>query len=76
MLGFMTEHGPYIIEDGDTKFTVNKFAWNREVSVVYIESPAGVGFSYCTTAAECRFDDNTSADENLAAILYLFKNKF
>jgi carboxypeptidase C (cathepsin A) len=43
--------------------------------MVYIESPAGVGYSICGDLAECKFDDANSADDNLVALLYLLQNK-
>jgi carboxypeptidase C (cathepsin A) len=47
MLGFLQEHGPYKMEDEDTKFQKNDWSWNKEANMLYIESPAGVGYSYC-----------------------------
>ena len=47
MLGLTQEHGPYILPDGQTKFVKNEYSWNREANVIYIEAPAGVGYSYC-----------------------------
>ena len=37
-----------------------------------MESPAGVGFSYCDTAAGCRHRDTTTAQDNLAALISWF----
>lgn len=76
MLGWAQEHGPYVIENGATNFTSNYYTWNNEANVFYIDSPAGVGFSYCPNSAECSFDDNSSADDNLIAVLNLFNMKF
>jgi carboxypeptidase C (cathepsin A) len=41
----------------------------------YIEAPAGTGFSVCDKA-NCSFDDNSTADDNFAAVLYLLETKF
>ncbi len=48
MLGFVDENGPTFIEtssDDKFKFVLNQFSWNKLSNVLYIESPAGVGFS-------------------------------
>jgi carboxypeptidase C (cathepsin A) len=45
MLGFMQEHGPWIIDDGEDDIKANPYSWNRRANMLYIESPAGVGFS-------------------------------
>lgn len=60
MLAFSTEHGPYNLPDGETKFIENKHSWNREANVLYVEQPAGVGFSTCdneTNPEDCTFTD-------------------
>lgn len=48
MLGFIQEHGPFLLMDGapDNQFTPNPYSWNREANMLYIEQPAGVGFSF------------------------------
>ena len=53
MLGFTQEHGPFVMEDGGSTFNKNDYSWNREANMLYIESPAGVGFSYCGVDGGC-----------------------
>jgi len=72
MLGFAQEHGPYLIADGTDYWQVNEYSWNREANVLYIESPAGVGYSWCGTEEDCTFNDVNSAADNLTAVLAWF----
>jgi cathepsin A (carboxypeptidase C) len=73
MLGFMQENGPWVMEDGTNYFVENNFSWNSNASVLYIEQPAGVGYSYCNSTEDCYSDDNVSGDDNLAALLAWFE---
>ena len=58
ILGFTQEHGPYVMDDGTTTFRYNEYTWNKEANMLYIEAPAGVGYSYCLNWEECLFNDN------------------
>jgi len=69
MLAFMQEHGPWVMDDGEETFHENPYSWNTNANVLYIEMPAGVGFSYCnTTLDDCTYYDNNTATENLVAL--------
>ncbi|GFP87776.1 serine carboxypeptidase-like 40 [Phtheirospermum japonicum] len=60
--GAMEELGPFrVLSDGKTLIK-NNFAWNYAANVLFLESPAGVGFSYSNTTA----DDNMSGDRETA----------
>ena len=73
MLGWLQEHGPYEMPSGaqDMTFYENQWSWNREATVIYLEQPAGVGYSYCdqSITKDCSFDDTQAGEDNLAAIL-------
>jgi len=60
--------------DNTTTFEPNPYSWNLNASMLYMEHPAGVGYSYCDPAieADCTFDDLTDAEDNLAMILGWF----
>mmetsp|Transcript_4889 Transcript_4889/g.5965 ORF Transcript_4889/g.5965 Transcript_4889/m.5965 type:complete len:471 (-) Transcript_4889:188-1600(-) len=72
MLGFMQENGPFRIESGGDKFHESEFSWNRETNLLYIEQPAGVGYSYCNNRKDCAFDDEKSGQDNLTVVLEWF----
>ena len=64
MYGAFLEIGPYLVRNnGDVEW--NQHAWNHEASVLYIEQPAGVGYSILGPDDENFYNDDISADENL-----------
>lgn len=72
---FLQEHGPWVVDDGQTEFHENEYSWNKEASVIYVDQPAGVGYSYCDntiTPEQCNFDDMTSSEDNLQFIMGWF----
>nr|XP_043630087.1 serine carboxypeptidase 1-like [Erigeron canadensis] len=65
MIGAMTELGPFRINsDGKNLFT-NDYAWSNVANILFLESPAGVGFSYSNTTSDYDHSgDKTTADDN------------
>ncbi|XP_042483286.1 serine carboxypeptidase-like 45 isoform X2 [Macadamia integrifolia] len=60
-LGAFSEHGPFR-PSGER----NQYSWNREANMLYLETPAGVGFSYSTNASYYTMvDDKMTAEDNL-----------
>lgn len=50
----------------------SRYAWNTIANVLFLESPANVGYSYCDEPA-CRWDDKTGAEANYGALLEFFE---
>lgn len=72
MLAWAQEHGPFLQSNFNESFSENKHSWNKFANMLYIEQPAGVGYSYCdfnNNIKDCSHDDNSIARDNLAAIL-------
>ena len=67
MLGFMQENGPRVINDGEDYLIENEYGWNTRANVLWLESPAGVGWSYATDGDYKTNDDQQSIDA-LAAL--------
>ncbi|KAF0690729.1 Aste57867_17893 [Aphanomyces stellatus] len=57
--GFFTELGPFVV-GSDLTVKRNPYAWNRKANVVFLESPAGVGFSQPKLNASEYNDDVTT----------------
>ena len=57
MLGMFQENGPFVINDGEYQIIRNMNPWNRRANVLYLESPAGVGWSIAKTAEALKTND-------------------
>ncbi|PIA46393.1 hypothetical protein AQUCO_01500135v1 [Aquilegia coerulea] len=68
LIGAMEELGPFRVNsDGKTLYR-NDYAWNNVANVIFLESPAGIGFSYSNTSS----DYDKSGDINTAKDSYTF----
>ncbi|CAM0951733.1 unnamed protein product [Alopecurus aequalis] len=50
--GAMMELGPFRVNSDNRTLSINKQAWNNVANVIFLESPAGVGFSYSNTTSD------------------------
>ncbi|KAK1680719.1 hypothetical protein QYE76_041567 [Lolium multiflorum] len=70
--GAMQELGPFRVSEDNKTLTRNVNAWNNVANVIFLESPAGVGFSYSNTSS----DYDLSGDERTADDAYVFLVKW
>ena len=70
-MGF--ENGPFLAqEDGTLQYSA--FSWNRFATVVWVEQPAGVGFSFSSNSADyIAYNDSVAASDNAAYLTAFFK---
>ncbi|XP_042409727.1 serine carboxypeptidase 24 isoform X1 [Zingiber officinale] len=66
--GASEEIGPFRINKTGSSLYLNKFSWNREANLLFLESPAGVGFSYTDTVSDLK----NSGDERTAQDALMF----
>jgi cathepsin A (carboxypeptidase C) len=74
MQGLLVEMGPFRILDYGKKVVENKYAWNRFANVLYLDAPAGVGYSINLHKNYTFTDSQVSSDnhEALKAFFNLF----
>ncbi|PWA98853.1 serine carboxypeptidase-like 26 [Artemisia annua] len=71
-MGALTEIGPFGVNpDGKTLYA-REFAWNKVANILFLESPAGVGFSYSNSS----YDFVVFSDKKTAGDTYIFLMKW
>lgn len=71
MMGLFMELGPSgITKDGKVKY--NEFAWNNNASVIFIDQPVNVGYSYSSGSVT----NTVAAGKDIYALLTLFFKQF
>lgn len=69
LYGLFRENGPFVVYPNQY-VGYNAYSWNSFANLLYVESPAGVGFSYSNTTSD--YDnqgDETTANDNLQFLL-------
>ncbi|XP_010929656.1 serine carboxypeptidase-like 45 [Elaeis guineensis] len=70
-VGAFSENGPF--RPSGQVLVRNEFSWNKEANMLYLETPAGVGFSYATDSSYYDgVDDKMTARDNLVFLLRWF----
>ncbi|KAJ5305810.1 hypothetical protein N7508_004825 [Penicillium antarcticum] len=61
MLGLFQEIGPCLINDYGNGTVSNPWAWNRNTSLLFVDQPVGVGFSYIDEGYDVPRDSKAAA---------------
>ncbi|XVE97453.1 hypothetical protein REPUB_Repub03eG0021100 [Reevesia pubescens] len=68
--GASEEIGPFRINKISSSLYLNKYSWNTEANILFLESPAGVGFSYTNTSSNLKDSgDNRTAQDALTFLI-------
>ena len=73
MLAFMQENGPLAIDDGETYVKTNPYPWTKRANVLWLESPAGVGWSIAGTAQDLQTNDMIQSQDALNALKHWYE---
>lgn len=83
LIGLLTENGQLVLNDasmenlvdGVPQLFVNEYSWTTTANMLYLESPKGVGFSYCDdakTSAGCVNTDESTAQDAYEFLINFF----
>jgi len=61
LLGLLSENGPFTLQQDGATLELNPYSWNQVASIIYLESPSGVGFSYSDNGNYLTGDNDTAA---------------
>lgn len=70
--GFLAENGPFHVNDDGNTLYINKYSWNKIANMLYLESPAGVGYSY-SDSGNYTTNDKEVAESNYLALQDFFR---
>ncbi|PHU14081.1 Serine carboxypeptidase-like 40 [Capsicum chinense] len=72
--GGFQELGPFRVNSDGKTLHKNNFAWNHAANVLFVESPAGVGFSYSNTSTDVKVGgDRKTANDNYQFLINWLK---
>ena len=71
MLGLMGELGPCMINEHGNGTVYNEYGWSKNANIIFVDQPAGVGFSYVDEGIPLAATSFTAA-EDMHHFLQLF----
>uniref|UniRef100_A0A803LZ56 Carboxypeptidase n=1 Tax=Chenopodium quinoa TaxID=63459 RepID=A0A803LZ56_CHEQI len=72
--GASEEVGPFRVQPDGKTLTLSPYAWNKEANLLFLDSPAGVGFSYSNSSVDVEeIGDRRTARDTYAFLIRWFK---
>ncbi|KAL9675659.1 hypothetical protein QQ045_003863 [Rhodiola kirilowii] len=73
--GFVYEHGPFDFDAGSKlpKLHLNQYSWSKVSNILYLDSPAGVGFSYSDDTNDYSTGDLQTASDTHTFLITWFQ---
>lgn len=63
MIGLMQELGPCLINEHGNGTVYNKYGWSKNANIIFVDQPAGVGFSYLDEGVPLPATSFTAAED-------------
>ncbi|XP_060217277.1 serine carboxypeptidase 1-like [Lycium barbarum] len=67
--GGMAELGPFRVNNDGKTLWLNEFAWNNVANILFLESPAGVGFSYSNRSSDYVTGDKRTSEDSYTFLI-------
>ncbi|XWS68002.1 hypothetical protein CRYUN_Cryun04dG0052700 [Craigia yunnanensis] len=68
--GAMLELGPFRVNPDGKTLSCSEYAWNKVANILFLESPAGVGFSYSNTSSDYdNSGDSQTVEDNYTLLI-------
>ena len=64
--GAFTELGPFYPTGDGRGLRINSMSWNKASNLLFVESPAGVGWSYSNTSSDYNTGDETTGENSVS----------
>lgn len=74
MIGLMQELGPCLINENGDGTVYNEYGWSKNANIIFVDQPAGVGFSYLDENMPLP-SSSFSAAEDMHHFLQIFTNQ-
>ena len=71
MLALFVENGPHKVDERG-HLTLNRYSWNANASIIFIDQPVGTGFSYDSNP----FDLGVTNEHEMASNMWEFLQKW
>lgn len=72
--GMAEEIGPFHVDKDGKSLYLNPYSWNQAANILFLDSPAGVGFSYAKNSSDLLSNgDKRTASDSLIFLLKFFE---